>query len=901
MKAFHAIAGRAVQAGIVAGLLLTCGTAFSQDSGEAAAAAAGAKPDSRLPCPPDAKVDEAVEIIRAAYEADYEQAKTTGEPDPLIETLTNVANKTPDAAKKYALLLEAEALATQYEAYATALNVLANRAELFQVDGLKLKGQLLKRLAGPKVAADLVLFDQASDTAEQAMQAERFEVAAEAASLALSVAKAIDRKQKADGRKRGGTEAKPAKDDDGATPIGAVLVKKATTLQARVTASQKLFAEYGEALTRLKEQPDDAAAHSVVAKYLCFARGEWQKGLPALAKSDLENLKKVAADEISLQAAGKREPKEVFELAGAWWSASESKGLTEDQKDAIKDHAAGFYAEVVEGLKDVLEKQLAKSRLRGLAAKVTDAGNQSIVYDFSRPNQLEKFMTAGVMRETSKGLEFPGGGVAWIDSRQSFSGPLSVTFVASTFADKNHDIFPGIYVSSHDELSFRRDGIHMHWGGGFNTRTAIYVFGRPHEIRHRPIEAGRDYKITMSVDKERELTIRIDEDTVYQEVLPSALRLEGAIRMCGGIGHVIYRSATVVGKEKQADTQEGVQPDPGSLSGFRGSVGKTLSFNVVGTTGSGSVWGSNPYTADSRLARAAVHAGVLRPGESGVVRVTILPGQQSYDGIERNAVTTRPWGPYSLSYRIEPAIGGRGPKVVFLSDLPELQAKVVHFGFGKGTIKGRSPIRSIVDGRESPHGLSMHPGDGPGGDCFVKYALPQGAVRFSATTTLDQGGSFDHCGIGFEVIADGKSVWKSKTINKDNKAEKCDIALEGCRNLELRTYTVTAAHGGHAVWIEPCVTLDGGGPAGDAARDPIVGRWRWFVNGGEAPGKVLLADGGIKNVPDSSWVLKDRRERRYELSWVNRRFIDKLTLSADGNTLSGRNQNGDLIEGKRDD
>jgi serine/threonine protein kinase len=148
-------------------------------------------------------------------------------------------------------------------------------------------------------------------------------------------------------------------------------------------------------------------------------------------------------------------------------------------------------------------------------------------------------------------------------------------------------------------------------------------------------------------------------------------------------------------------------------------------------------------------------------------------------------------------------------KEIFLSELPEIEAKAVHFGFGKGTINGpQNAIRSIVDDQPSPHGLSMHPGDGPQGHCYAKYQLPLGVSRFQAVVTLDKRGSFQHCGIGFEVVTDGQSVWKSKTIDKSHQSEKCDVVIAGCRNLELRTFTVTAAFGGHAVWIEPRIVID---------------------------------------------------------------------------------------------
>lgn len=148
-------------------------------------------------------------------------------------------------------------------------------------------------------------------------------------------------------------------------------------------------------------------------------------------------------------------------------------------------------------------------------------------------------------------------------------------------------------------------------------------------------------------------------------------------------------------------------------------------------------------------------------------------------------------------------------RVLYLAALPEIEARVVHFGFGKGTINGpQNAIRSIVDGQPSPHGLSMHPGGGPDGQCFARYRLPEGCARLKSIVTLDQSGSFEHCGIGFEVVADGESVWKSQTIDKGHQSEVCDVAITGCRNLELRTYAVTGAFGGHAVWIEPRIVID---------------------------------------------------------------------------------------------
>lgn len=65
--------------------------------------------------------------------------------------------------------------------------------------------------------------------------------------------------------------------------------------------------------------------------------------------------------------------------------------------------------------------------------------------------------------------------------------------------------------------------------------------------------------------------------------------------------------------------------------------------------GDGHVWGTDVYTADSSLCRAAVHAGVIEPG-GGRITAYPLPGRGSYDGEERNGVRSQDYGKYDRSF-----------------------------------------------------------------------------------------------------------------------------------------------------------------------------------------------------------------------------------------------------------
>jgi hypothetical protein len=127
--------------------------------------------------------------------------------------------------------------------------------------------------------------------------------------------------------------------------------------------------------------------------------------------------------------------------------------------------------------------------------------------------------------------------------------------------------------------------------------------------------------------------------------------------------------------ESEADVAN-AEPDPGNVMSRLYEIGKVYRFRVTGALpgaaarrglvfpggpGAGfapgglivaeQLWGTDTYTADSTLALAAVHAGVLKPGQTGVVRVKIVPTLQAFEGSTRHGVTSLPFGPFPGAYR----------------------------------------------------------------------------------------------------------------------------------------------------------------------------------------------------------------------------------------------------------
>ena len=92
------------------------------------------------------------------------------------------------------------------------------------------------------------------------------------------------------------------------------------------------------------------------------------------------------------------------------------------------------------------------------------------------------------------------------------------------------------------------------------------------------------------------------------------------------------------------------QPDPGNLTAFRAQVGAVLVFEVTGST-DGFVWGTDIYTDDSDLSTAAVHAGVLAPGETGIISVEMTGPQTGFTAGNRNGVNASAFGSWGGSYR----------------------------------------------------------------------------------------------------------------------------------------------------------------------------------------------------------------------------------------------------------
>jgi hypothetical protein len=84
----------------------------------------------------------------------------------------------------------------------------------------------------------------------------------------------------------------------------------------------------------------------------------------------------------------------------------------------------------------------------------------------------------------------------------------------------------------------------------------------------------------------------------------------------------------------------------------RGMDGQPVDYECPAGGPVDQVWGTDVYTDDSSVCTAAVHAGVITQEEGGSVTIEIRPGEESYEGSERNGIETSEYPAWGGSFVI---------------------------------------------------------------------------------------------------------------------------------------------------------------------------------------------------------------------------------------------------------
>jgi len=97
--------------------------------------------------------------------------------------------------------------------------------------------------------------------------------------------------------------------------------------------------------------------------------------------------------------------------------------------------------------------------------------------------------------------------------------------------------------------------------------------------------------------------------------------------------------------------------DPGNVNHLAPDIGKVFYYQVTGVIMGQSIYGSDIYTNGSHLGMAAVHCGLLKNGQTGIVQVTVLPAENNYAATTRHGVTSLAFGGCGSSFKVERVYG----------------------------------------------------------------------------------------------------------------------------------------------------------------------------------------------------------------------------------------------------
>jgi formylglycine-generating enzyme required for sulfatase activity len=251
--------------------------------------------DSRLPIPDNSAQQQAAKTVAETYQQALQKARTNEDRSALAQRLLEQATKLgDDPAGRFVLLRGACTMAAEASDADTAVKAIDQLNESYQVDAPQMRLEALsaasKKARSP--AARKAIADGALAGVDRAILDGRFPAARELLSLAIA-------------------EAGRARERE--------LAQRARTRLKEIDEAERDFVSFQGAVSELKQNPDDPGANAIVGRYLCLVLGDWERGLPALARGNDETLSGLARKELAPVDTGDA----CTALADAWWNLAE--------------------------------------------------------------------------------------------------------------------------------------------------------------------------------------------------------------------------------------------------------------------------------------------------------------------------------------------------------------------------------------------------------------------------------------------------------------------------------------------------------------------------------------------------------------------------------------------------
>lgn len=297
-------------------------------------------PSGRLPIPTRDQQAAALAALRAAHPAAYANPAPAARRALAASLLQQAENPGNPAATQFALLRDAAdvaALAGDDATASSAIDLAARRFAMSPLQELEVRSAAVARLAESAADAEASrrIGSAAIAWAYVALRMEQFETADRCIAAADSTAARL---------------------------ADAALAASVKTAQRDVAAARVEVVAAREAEATLRRFPDDTGANLVVGRYRCLVLGDWDGGMPHLAKCDDVPLRGMAEQALAAFA-----PEQRMANANAWWDWSERQPPF--IRERVRQYAGETYRSVQTEV-SWLAKRLATRRIAELPANV---------------------------------------------------------------------------------------------------------------------------------------------------------------------------------------------------------------------------------------------------------------------------------------------------------------------------------------------------------------------------------------------------------------------------------------------------------------------------------------------------------------------------------------------------
>ncbi len=281
--------------------------------------------------------------MRDLFKKDYAQTSKAARQALAAQFLQYGRNRDEKPVTRYTVLREAIDLSLLAEDAVTALGAADEVVKNFAVNEVALREEVLSkvRLSSPEAARAAA--QAYAELIQDAVDADAYDAASRAVPKAQAAARA-------------------AKD--------ASLLEKIDALSKEIAELREEFGPAAKHRAILKENPADPEANAAYGAFLCLVKGEWEKGLPMLAKGADAKLREAAEKDLAAPA----DPREQAAAGDAWADlvTAERKAVRKAQLTARASHWYKSALPKLDGIAklrvaarlDEWEKSAAKAKVR---------------------------------------------------------------------------------------------------------------------------------------------------------------------------------------------------------------------------------------------------------------------------------------------------------------------------------------------------------------------------------------------------------------------------------------------------------------------------------------------------------------------------------------------------------